>query len=93
MSIKEYLDNDVARLEQLIAEYPQQIPVPIAAKFLGCAPESLRTACEEYALFGFAWRKPGKVNKAFCIPTAVFVRWYTKGIYIGSMKEESGKGA
>lgn len=87
MTIKEFLDNDVKKLEEIIEQHPKQIPVSVVAELLGCSLESVRTMCEENHVFGEGWRKSGKLNKGFCIPTALFVRWYTKGIYIGNSEK------
>lgn len=38
--------------------------------------ENSTRATVEGGAFGFAWRKSGKANKAYCVPTAQFVRWY-----------------
>lgn len=85
-TIRQFLDADIAKLEDIIERYPKQIPVKVVAELLGCGIESIHNACEETGLFGISWRKPGKVNKGYCIPTGVFVRWYTKGIYLGNTK-------
>lgn len=84
MTVKEFLDNDTEKLDEIVTKYPKQVPVNVVADLLGCAPETVRTMCEENHVFGDGYRKPGKLNKGFVIPTATFIRWYTKGIYIGS---------
>ena len=84
MTVKEFLDEDIKKLNQIVTDYPKQIPIDIVADLFGCAVETVRTMCEENHTFGDGWRKPGKLNRGFCIPTGVFIRWYTKGIYIGN---------
>lgn len=63
-------------LEALCEKYPIEIPLPEAAKWLGIAPESLRAAiCQGTCSFpALAWRKAGKQNRAFHIPTASFYK-------------------
>lgn len=73
--IKAFIDADNQRLEKLIEEYPLSVPVPVAADFLGCQADTLRSALECGRL-GFAERKIGKLNRGFVIPTGHFVRWY-----------------
>lgn len=78
ISIESFLENDRQRVQELINEFPQNIPLMTAAKFLGMHPDSLRQAIEDNQNIGLAWRKSGSLNRAFHIPTALFVRWYMK---------------
>jgi hypothetical protein len=73
--IRAFIDTDNQKLEQIIEKYPLSVPVPIAAEFLGCHQDTLRSALEDGRL-GFSERKLGKVNRGFVIPTGHFVRWY-----------------
>lgn len=73
--IRAFIDTDNQKLEQIIEKYPLSVPVPIAAEFLGCHQDTLRSALENGRL-GFSERKIGKVNRGFVIPTGHFVRWY-----------------
>lgn len=73
--IKEFLKKDDAKIESLIERYPVKVPVKEAAELLGCCPTTIQTALESGKL-GFSERKVGKLNRAFVIPTAHFVRWY-----------------
>ena len=73
--VKAFLDRDLDRIDEIIDKYPLRIPIPVVAEFFEMHENSARAAVEGGA-FGFAWRKDGKVNKAYCIPTAQFVRWY-----------------
>lgn len=75
MTIEEFIAEDKARIEEIINKYPRQIPVPVVADLLGTNQSSLRAAIESGAL-GLAWRKTGKLNKGYCIPTAKFVYWW-----------------
>lgn len=78
MSIEEFLSNDRQRVQELIEKYPQNIPLKVCADFLGMDSNSLRQAIEDNQKIGLSWRKQGSLNRAFHIPTAVFVRWYMK---------------
>ena len=73
--IRAFIDTDNQKLEQIIEKYPLSVPVPIAAEFLDCHQDTLRSALEDGRL-GFSERKLGKVNRGFVIPTGHFVRWY-----------------
>lgn len=85
MTVKELLDEDVKKLNKIVTSHPKQIPIKVIADLFGCDVENVRTMCEDEHVFGVGWRKPGKLNRGFCIPTALFIRWYTKGIYIGDV--------
>lgn len=74
-SIAKMLDGDIEKVDKLIHDYPDQAPIAAIAEFLGIQSVSVRAAIECGA-FGFAWRKEGKCVKAYCVPTAQFVRWY-----------------
>lgn len=73
--IVDFIKKDSDELEAIIEKYPNQIPVSVAADFLHMAENSLRSALESGKL-GLAWRKAGKLNHGYCIPTGKFVRWY-----------------
>ncbi|MDO5559383.1 MAG: hypothetical protein Q4F95_07255 [Oscillospiraceae bacterium] len=75
MSIADYLKADTDKLEKLIEEHPQSIPTKKAAEFLGLHEDSMRQFLENSNV-GMSWRKPGKLNRGFYIPTGQFVRWY-----------------
>lgn len=86
--VKAFLDRDLDRIDEIIEKYPDRVPVPTIADFLHMDENSTRAAVEGGA-FGFAWRKSGKANKAYCVPTAQFVRWYLNvGILEGVYKNE-----
>ena len=74
-AIREYLQHDDEKIEKLISMYPSTVPVNAAAEFLGVDAESVRSSIED-GRFGFSWKKSGKLNRAFCIPTPHLVRWY-----------------
>ena len=74
--IRKFLQNDLEAVSKLIEKYPEQLPISEVADLIGCGKDSIRTALEEYGRIGIAWRKPGKLNHGYCIPTALFVRWY-----------------
>ncbi len=73
--ISEFIKADDKKVEAIIKEHPLQIPVPVAAKLLGCQEASVREFLTNGNV-GMAWKKPGKQNHGFCIPTAQFMRWY-----------------
>ncbi len=69
------------QLNQLIEAYPNYLPLPKCASFLGVDDNGLRRAIEtNQCPFGLAWKRPDAANRAFKIPTLTFVAWYTKGI-------------
>lgn len=75
MKIPEFIKTDTEQLEKIIDEYPKQIPIPVVADLMAMDPNNLREAVEDGSL-GISWKKPGKVNRGFCIPTGKFVRWW-----------------
>lgn len=74
-TIKEFFDNDDKKIEDLIKEYPVNVPTNVAAKFLGLNVTSMRAILDSGAV-GLSWKKDGALNKGFFLPTAQFVRWY-----------------
>ena len=61
-------------LLKICEEYPRNIPLAVAAEFLGTSTESLRAAIAQ-GTAGFAalsWRKLGKSNHGYLIPTMAF---------------------
>lgn len=74
--IAKFLEEDTAKLADIIEQYPLQIPVPVLAELFGCHQNTLRNALQEQGLLGIAERMPGKLNRGFVVPTAHFVRWY-----------------
>lgn len=74
--VMEFLNTDMEKCYALLQEYPDKVPIDVAAKLVGCSKETLRTAIQQYQLIGLAERKAGKQNWSFVIPTAHFLRWY-----------------
>ena len=74
--IKDFLQKDTEKLEKIIQEYPQQIPVGVIAEWWGCTQDAIRATLEQSGLLGIGYRQPGKLNRGFVIPTGHFVRWY-----------------
>ncbi|MGN1119409.1 MAG: hypothetical protein ACI4Q4_03555 [Oscillospiraceae bacterium] len=72
---RDFINADEEKLDMLIKENPIHISVARIAEFLQIDVVSARAAIE-CGSFGLSWRKQGKMNKAYCIPTAQFVRWY-----------------
>lgn len=78
-----FLQADAARAAELMQKYPDRIPVNAVAEFLGCAPDTVRAWIESGAM-GLCEKKIGKQNRAFLIPTAMFLRWYLRyGLGVG----------
>jgi hypothetical protein len=75
MTIQDFINSDTAKIEEIIEKYPKQIPVPVLADVLGTNEASLRAAIDGGAL-GLSWRKDGKLNRGYCVPTAKFVYWW-----------------
>lgn len=73
--IKEYLDADMKKLEELVEAHPEYLTPGDVASFLNVNPASVRSVLENGKI-GLAWRKPGKMNHGYHLPTAQFVRWY-----------------
>lgn len=73
--INDFLSSDNERLSKLIDNNPVNIPVSVAADFLGADVASIRATIENNT-FGASWRKSGSTRHAYYIPTGQFVRWY-----------------
>ena len=82
MTAKELLIADEERLDRLVTEYPERIPVKVVAEILNCNADTVRSLCEQNHVFGDGYKKIGATRGAVLIPTATFVRWYTKGIFV-----------
>lgn len=66
------------RLTEICEQYPNAIPVEVAAEFNGTHPESLRESLKEGTCpFGYAWNRGSR--SGFCIPTIRFYLWITGG--------------
>lgn len=76
-TIKDFLENDEAKLNQLILDYPINLSTKSIAEFLGMDIASVRATIESGVL-GCSWKKSGKDVRGYFIPTAQFVRWYMK---------------
>lgn len=75
-TLSEFLRSEREWLNGIIEQYPRQIPIDPIAEHWGCAPASVRAAIEQDANFGVFWRRAGCTNKAYLIPTGLFVQWY-----------------
>lgn len=73
--ITEYLSNDNEKIDRLIENFPVNLPVSAVADFLSMDVASVRAAIEN-GVIGLAWRKQGKANHGYFVPTAQFIRWY-----------------
>lgn len=72
-----YIQEDNNKIDELIQNYPVSLPVSAIADFLCCDCASVRAAIEN-KMYGMAWKKAGKSNHGYLIPTAQFIRWYMK---------------
>ncbi len=74
--LNSFLNDKLESLGKLAEEHPEKLTVKDIAEFLKVDEDSVRAAIEN-GVFGMAWRKSGAMNKAYSIPTAQFVWWYT----------------
>lgn len=65
-------------LDKLVNDFPTEIPLVHAADFLRMDPPSLRAYLQTNTSFGMAWKKEGKTNCGFHIPTLTFYMWVTQ---------------
>ncbi|WP_147539424.1 hypothetical protein [Anaerotruncus rubiinfantis] len=64
------------KLCQIAEQYPETVPVPVAADYFSTAQESLRCALEQGRVpFGWAWKKNVRGNRGFIIPTVKMFCW------------------
>ena len=70
--INGFLNQDLERIDALMEEYPDRIPINALADFLHMDPNSTRSAVEGGA-FGFAWRRAGKANKVYIFLNSAIV--------------------
>ena len=75
--INEFLSADNAKIDRLIENFPVNLPVSAVADFLSMDVSSVRAVIEN-GVVGLAWKKSGRSNHGYYIPTAQFVRWYLK---------------
>lgn len=77
MKIPKNVLDKLDELNRLCETYPEYIPLPKVAAFLGANAEGLRFGIENGTCpFGVMWQKTITGNKAFKIPTAKFYFWY-----------------
>lgn len=77
-NLTRFLKAEREWLNEIIEKYPRQIPIQPIAEHWGCATDSIRAAIEQDATFGVYWRKTGAANRAYLIPTGLFIQWYCK---------------
>lgn len=69
----ECVTDRLRQLKKICEENPVQVPLPVAADFLGMEPTSLRDAIMDGSCpFGFGWRRTARGNRSFCVPTHLF---------------------
>lgn len=78
--INDFISDDNAKIDKLIENFPINLPVSAVSDFLSVDVASIRAAIECGNAFGLAWKKSGKSNHGYYVPTAQFVRWYL-GMY------------
>ena len=76
MSVSEFLNQDMKRIEDLVEKHPRNIPVNALAEFLNVSLESVRGAIVS-GNYGF-WYQNTINKRGFTIPTGNFVRWYLR---------------
>ena len=74
-TLANFLATDNCKIENLLNLYPVNIPVSAISDLIGADAASVRAAIDAGA-FGVSWRKSGKLNRGYCVPTAQFARWY-----------------
>lgn len=78
--IPNVLQDRVSELNQLVQEYPKDIPLPKVAEFLNVDKEGLRRCIETGKCpFGISWQKTLDGNRAFKIPSLTFYLWTMAG--------------
>jgi hypothetical protein len=71
------ITDQLLQLNQLVEQYPSNIPVAAAADFLGMDCRSLKSYLMQFGnAVGLGWRKDRAANRGFHIPTAKFYLWY-----------------
>ncbi len=75
-ALRKALDEDDARLEKLVSQYPINIPIKVVAEFLGCGEQVVRSTLESKSIFGIGYRAGASSKAVYYIPTMKFVRWY-----------------
>lgn len=72
--------NKMEELNHLIETYPDYIPLPKCASFLGMDDDGLRRAIETgQCSFGLGWQRSNAANRAFKIPSFTFYLWFSQG--------------
>ena len=70
------MEEKMTKLDEIVQQYPDAIPVKVAAEFLGITPVSVQASlCSGKCPFGFYWQRGSR--KGFCIPTIRFYLWVT----------------
>ena len=74
--LREFLDNDLEHITEIIKDYPAQIPVPVVAELIGTSPTNLRKCIEQNKpdFICLSWQNDGKSNKGYAIATVPFIR-------------------
>ena len=75
--IRNFIENDDAKIEKLIADNPIAVSTSAIAEFLGMDVASVRSVLDN-GVVGLAWKQSCKSRKGYYIPTAQFLRWYMR---------------
>jgi hypothetical protein len=79
--IPKSITDKLLKLNQLAEAYPDKIPLPALAHFMGMADEGIRAYIDNNPnAFGMSWQQLGAANKAYKIPTVRFYAWYRNGL-------------
>lgn len=79
LKIPNTVERKLDDLIQICEKYPDKIPLPDCAHFMGINTESLRASIETGTCpFGIGWLKKNANCRAFYIPTTTFYLWYTQ---------------
>lgn len=76
----ETISAKLQRLHEICEQYPDAIPIDVAAEFQGIHKDTQRKAIKDGTCpYGFALGNSGARN-GVCIPTITFYLWITKGL-------------
>lgn len=89
----DFTRENLIKIAEVVKEHYDDIPVEVAAELVGISKESMRTYLQNGGEYGIAWRKPGKQNCGYSIPTYAFLcKCYGVGfikVLIDFMREEN----
>lgn len=72
------IEENMAKLNELVEKYPLNLPLPVVAEFMATDADCLRAALDAGTCpFGYGWKRVGASVRAYKIPTTTFWFWYT----------------